>query len=263
MDFILDFDLLINGGLSFFDMIKPPIDISTNGHLIDWLFNYVTIMVTFFFILVCIGLFGFSYFYSAKRHPKPYYTYGNKKRHVQVALVIGIAVFVLVDMTIARTSNNDLLNVFFKFPKGEEVIRVEIMAQQWMWKIRYAGKDGIFNTEDDVITTNDLRLPINKKVVVQLTSKDVIHSFFLPNVRLKTDAIPGRITRLWFELTTPGDYEIACAEMCGTHHYLMRGEMKVYSEEDFDEWLETAQELASYENDPTDLDRFWGWKWEE
>jgi cytochrome c oxidase subunit 2 len=249
--------------MSFWERIKPPVDISTNGHLIDWLFNYTTIMITFFFILVCAGLFGFSWLYSAKRNKKAYYTYGNKKIHVMVATLIGALVFFAVDMNITRIANNDFTKVFMNFPKGDDVIKIEIMAQQWMWNIRYAGKDGKFNTDDDILTTNDLRLPVGKKVVVQLISKDVIHSFFLPNIRRKVDAMPGRISRLWFELTKTGEYEIACAEMCGTHHYLMKGKLIVYSQEQYEQWLSSAHSIALAENDNQDADRYWGWQWQE
>jgi len=249
--------------MSFWERIRPPVDISENGHLVDYLFNYITIMITIFFVLVCIGLFGFSWLYSAKKNKKAEYTYGNKKIHTAIALTIGIAVFFVIDMNITRISNDDFTKVFVNYPKGKDVVRIQIMAQQWMWNIRYAGEDNVFNTEDDIVTNNDLRLPINKKIVVQLISKDVIHSFFLPNVRRKVDAMPGRISRIWFKLKKTGIYEIVCAEMCGTHHYLMKGKMTVYSEVDFNNWQKTAQKIAKSENDPEDASRFWGWKWEE
>ena len=161
----------------------PPVDISVNGHLIDSLFMYTTWFNVFFFALVCIGLFGFSYLYRAKKHPKPYYTYGNKKTHILVATFIGLFVFLAVDMNITRMSNNDYLGVFINWPndKKEDVLKVEVLAQQWAWNFRYAGKDGVFNTEDDVVSLNDLRLPTGKKIVFQLQSKDVIHSFFIAN----------------------------------------------------------------------------------
>ena len=69
------------------------------------------------------------------------------------------------------------------------------MAQQWAWTFRYAGDDKVFNTDDDIITVNDLRLPIDRKVVLQFASKDVIHAFYVPNVRRKVDAMPGRVSR--------------------------------------------------------------------
>lgn len=249
---------------SFWDGFKMPESIEENAHLIDWLFNYTTAMITFFFILVVIGLLGFSYFYHHKRHPQPYYTYGNKKVQILFATIIGIAVFFGIDLNIVRISNEDFTKVFINWPddKKEEVLKVEVLAQQWMWKFRLAGKDGIFNTEDDVVTINDLRVPVGKKIYFQVTSKDVIHSFFIPNARRKIDAIPGRITRMWMKFNKEGNWNIACAEMCGTHHYLMKAYLTTYSNEDFNNWLNQAQNYSVAENDRGTEDVFWGWKWD-
>lgn len=249
---------------NWLQLSMPPKDISTNGHLIDSLWNYTTVLCIFYFVLVCIGLFGFSYLYSRKRNKTPYYTYGNKKQHILLTAIIGAAVFLTIDLNITRISNNDLLEQFWKWPdpKTEKVLRVEVMAQQWMWSFRYAGPDGEFNTGDDVITNNDLRVPINTKVLFHLTAKDVIHSFFVPSVRLKVDTIPGRITRVWWEVKEPGEYDIACAEMCGTNHYLMKARLTVYTEEDFARWLGTSEQIAMSTNDPADKNLAWGWSWE-
>ncbi len=253
---------LTNKKYSFSEMISPEVIISENGGLIDWLFNYTTFLNIFFFILLCLGLFGFAFLYSSKRHPKPYYTYGNKKPHIIVVTIIGVAVFLSIDLNIVRMSNNDYLNEFINWPdESEDIVAVEVMAQQWAWHFRYAGADGTFNTDDDVVTLNDLRLPINKKVVFQIISKDVIHSLYFPNTRTKVDAIPGRITRLWYKLNRTGVYDIACAEMCGTFHYRMQAKLTVYTESDYNEWLQEAQEKAENRKDPSNLDLYWGWKW--
>jgi cytochrome c oxidase subunit II len=259
----MDF-LNLSVSTSWWELSKPPIDISTNGHLIDSLFTYTSVLAVFYFILVCIGLFGFSYLYSHKRNKTPYFTYGNKKKHLLVTAFIGAAVFLSVDLNITRLSNNDLLDVFWKWPnpKTEKVLRVEVMAQQWMWSFRYAGPDDQFGTADDIVTNNDLRVPTNTKILFHLTSKDVIHSFFVPNVRLKVDTIPGRITRVWWDANIPGEYDIVCAEMCGTHHYLMKAKLTVYTEEDFKVWQSTSEKIAMNTNNPDDKNLAWGWKWE-
>lgn len=249
--------------LGALEKLNPPIDISNEGHLIDWLFDYTTAMNLFFFTLVCIGLFGFTIIYHKKRHPKPYYTYGNKKPQIMIATLIGIAVFVGIDMNITRMSNNDYIGVFTNWPsEDEDIVRVEVLGQQWAWNFRYAGKDGLFNTDDDVVTLNDLRLPTGKKVVFQILSKDVIHSLYFPNARRKVDAIPGRLTRMWFQLNKTGEYDIACAEMCGTYHYRMQARLTVYSQEEYDNWLDDAQEKALQVNDPENPELFWGWQWQ-
>jgi len=249
--------------MSLWQRMQPPEDISVNGHLIDWLFNYITLMDAFFFFFVCVGIFGFSYLYSAKRNKKIDYTYGNKKKQIIIATGIGLLVFVLIDLTITKIANDEYTGIFINWPKpDEDIVKVQVLAQQWMWNVRYAGKDQIFNTEDDIVTINDLRLPTGKKVLIQVLSKDVIHSFSLPNVRQKVDAIPGRITRMWFQLKKTGNYEIVCAEMCGTAHYKMRGEMTVYTPAEYQSWLNEAHIISLAENDPENAENYWGWKWQ-
>jgi cytochrome c oxidase subunit II len=249
---------------NWFERSMPPQDISTHGHLIDGLWNYTTALCIFYFILVCIGLFGFSFLYSHKRNKTPYYTYGNKKQHIIVTAIIGAAVFLTIDLNITRIASNDLLSTFWNYPdpKTENVLRVEVMAQQWMWSFRYAGPDNEFGTADDVVTNNELHIPKDTKVLFHLTSKDVIHSFWVPNVRLKVDTIPGRITRVWWDANRVGVYDIACAEMCGTHHYRMKAFLHVHEGEDFKTWLASAEEISKMTNDPNDKNLAWGWKWE-
>jgi cytochrome c oxidase subunit 2 len=249
---------------SFWDSFKFPEPIEENVHLIDWLFGYTSFMIIFFFILVVIGLLGFSYLYHHKRHPVPHYTYGTKRIQIITATIIGIAVFFGIDLNIVRISNEDFTKTFLNWPdeKKEDVIKIEVMAQQWMWVFRYAGPDGIFNTEDDIVTINDLRLPVGKKIYFQVTAKDVIHSFYIPNARRKIDAIPGRITRMWMNFNKEGTFNIACAEMCGTHHYKMKAYLTTYSEKDFNNWLKQANAYSLTENDRGTSDIYWGWKWE-
>lgn len=249
--------------MSFWERMQPPVDISSNGHLIHWLFNYTTYVNLFWFALVCIGLFGFSFLYSQRRHKKPLYTHGNEKKHLLITACIGLGVFLSVDLVITKVSTHDIKEVFWKFPENEaDTIKVQVLAQQWAWNFRYAGKDGEFNTADDVVQLNNLVIPVGKKVMVQMTSKDVIHAFYLPNARIKADAIPGRYAKLWFDTKIPGTYEIACAEMCGNHHYLMKAQLTVLSQEDYDRWLEESQQMAIATNDTENMDLRWGWKWE-
>jgi cytochrome c oxidase subunit 2 len=248
--------------MSFWERISPPEDISTHGHLILWLFNYTTYVNLFWFALVCIGLFGFSYVYSQKRHKKAMYTHGNEKKHLLITAAIGLGVFLSVDMVITKVSTHDIKEVFWNFPKdGPDVIQVQVLAQQWAWNFRHAGKDGEFNTGDDVVELNQLVVPVGKKVMMQMTSKDVIHAFYVPNVRLKADVIPGRYSKLWFDTNRPGKYEIACAEMCGNHHYLMKAHLVVLSEQDYARWLGETQDMAIATNDTESADLRWGWAW--
>lgn len=254
--------LRVQDSMSFWERISVPEDISTQGHLITWLLNYTHVVNLMWFTLVCLGLFGFCFFYSQKRNKKPYYTHGNEKRHLILTAAIGISVFVSIDMVITRVSTKDLKEVFWNFPENDpDIVRIQVLAQQWAWNFRYAGKDGEFNTADDIVQLNQMVIPVNKKVVIQMTSKDVIHSLYIPNILLKADAIPGRYAKMWFETTKTGNYEIACAEMCGTHHYLMKAHMTILDQEQFDRWENEAQEMAIATNDAEDADLRWGWPW--
>ena len=151
-------------------------------------------------------------------------------------------------------------------PPKDKSLQVHIVAEQFAWNIHYPGKDGVFgkmdpklitasnplgldpndaNGKDDVITLNQLHIPVDTPVIVNLSSKDVIHSFTLPVMRVKQDVIPGQVIPIWFEAKSTGNFEIACAQLCGLGHYRMRGFFIVDTKENFAKWLgEQAAEKA-------------------
>jgi cytochrome c oxidase subunit 2 len=112
-----------------------------------------------------------------------------------------------------------------------------VTAKQFNWEMLYPGPDGQFGTADDLLLDNELHVPVNKVVRVTLKSKDVIHSFFLPHVRLKQDAVPGREIEAWFEATKLGRYEIPCAELCGFGHSGMKGWLTVHPPDEYQKWV--------------------------
>jgi cytochrome c oxidase subunit 2 len=128
----------------------------------------------------------------------------------------------------------------------------EITARQFQWVIRYPGADGKVNTPDDLVKINDLHLVKSRKsadggeenkntALVYLKSSDVIHSFFLPQMRIKQDAVPGLTIPVWFDCDTAGQYELVCAELCGWGHYKMRGKVTVHeTQEEFQKWLDDS-----------------------
>jgi len=145
-----------------------------------------------------------------------------------------------------------------KIPQGE-AISVQIVAQQFAWNARYAGKDGLFgkqdmqrvsstnvfgvvpedpNGKDDVQVLNEIHVPVNKPVVAYISSKDVIHSFKVIALRVTQDAIPGMRIPTWFKATKEGRYQINCAQLCGNGHSSMaQGFLVVESQEAFDKWV--------------------------
>ena len=154
-------------------------------------------------------------------------------------------------------------------------MRIEINAHQWAWEARYPGPDGKFDTNDDFVTINDVRIPVGVgpdgkpsteddiPVSFQLASTDVIHSFYLPNFRIKQDAVPGMINRMWLVATETGEVDIGCAQHCGVHHYKMKGSLTVMTKEDFDAWSKRMSEQAVLAHDPADDEANWGWDWRE
>jgi len=122
---------------------------------------------------------------------------------------------------------------------------VYVMAKKWMWKFAYPGGPN---------STDVLRVPAGRPVRLLLTSRDVIHSFFVPALRLKQDALPGRYTQTWFEATEPGRYPIFCAEYCGLGHSAMLGELVVMPPAEFDAWIDQqrrSNQAAAQDSEPT------------
>lgn len=148
-------------------------------------------------------------------------------------------------------------------PSQREATVVRVVAQQFAWNVHYPGKDGRFgrtaidlvdpdnplglDREDpagmDDITTDQLVLPVGRPALVMLSSKDVVHSLGLPQMRVKQDAVPGTVQPVWFTPTLTGEWEIACSQLCGLGHYRMKGLYSIKTQADFDAWLE---EEASY-----------------
>lgn len=179
----------------------------------------------------------------------------------EAALLIGLAIPVWAEVKI-------------DFPTDEEnPVRVRVVAEQFAWYFQYPGPDGEFGKiapehldpatnplgldpndpkgQDDV-TAGELHFPVQRPVIAELTSKDVIHSFFIPVLRVKQDVIPGMRIPVWFRAKETGNYEIACSQLCGNNHYSMRALMTIHESEDaFEQWL---VEQAPEEFDEDDLD---------
>ena len=136
------------------------------------------------------------------------------------------------------------------------------MAQQWAWSFRLAGTDGVFGTDDDIVTMHELRLPVGRPARLELKSKDVIHSLYLPQFRLKRDAQPNTTTELLLEPTTEGRYEIACGQHCGVNHYKMRAVLDVVSDADFASYVKRESALAIDRAAARTSDGQWAWRYE-
>jgi cytochrome c oxidase subunit 2 len=242
--------------------IGLPHDASVDGHRIDWLIQVTGIFVILLFVIMCIWMF-----WACTRHNRKHeaeYDHGNSKKSVTVALSLSSVIFLVVDGNLFVNSVRDLGQAFWNFPKAEShprAVRIEVNAHQWAWDARYAGPDGKFNTKDDIVVLNHIRVPVDTPVILQLASTDVIHSFSLPNFRVKQDAVPGMVNWLWFQAKETGDFNIACQQHCGVNHYQMKGTLTVLSREDYDEWARRASQESARAYDPNDTNAHWGWEW--
>jgi cytochrome c oxidase subunit II len=238
-----------------------PLDASLDGFRNDALFHVTALMAMVLFVVVSGILLWSIVMHREGRHAARY-EHGIGRRHLAFTAVITAVIFFGVDGTLLVDSYLDLDQVIWKFPGADaHPLEIEVWAQQWAWNVRYAGPDGRFGTPDDVVTLDELHVPVGRPVVVHLKSKDVVHSFYLPNFRVKQDVLPGAETRVWFAARRPGRYELGCAQLCGASHYLMRGAVTVESAAAFDGWMRAAAEVATRAYDEDDLDAHWGWPW--
>ena len=244
------------------DWTDRPKDISLDGPRVDSLFDSTAILVTICFVIMVGIMAAAVMFHRGKKGERAQYDLGIGKRNIMVAAAISASIFIIVDGNLLVNSYIDANDAFWNFPKGEKVLRVEVMAQQWAWNFRYAGEDKKFNTPDDIITLNELHIPTDTPVYFNLRSKDVIHSFFLPNFRYKQDAIPGETTHMWVQAKEGGTFEIVCAELCGWAHYKMKGTIHVHDKAGYEEWRSRAAEYAERSFDKDDKEAHWGWTWE-
>jgi cytochrome c oxidase subunit 2 len=238
-----------------------PLDASFDGFRNDALFNTTILMTSVLFVIVT-GLLVWAVVMHREGRQTARYEHGIGRRHLAFTLVITAVIFFGVDGTLLLDSYFDLDRTLWHFPTtADHPVEIEVWAQQWSWNVRYAGADGKFGTADDIVTLDDMHVPIGRPVVVHLKSKDVVHSFYLPNFRVKQDVVPGAETRLWFAAKHPGRYEIACAQHCGVNHYKMRGLVTVESAAAFEAWVGAMSADAIKKYDEDDTDAHWGWPW--
>ena len=169
----------------------------------------------------------------------------------------GLTIFTTLGVCALLAPGLIVWNKYVNVP--EEAIEIEVMAQQWYWNFRLPGEDGILgltdfknidedntfglnlddpNSLDDIlIEGDDLHILKDQSIKVSLRSIDVLHNFYIPQFRAKMDMVPGMITYYWFTPIRSGEFEILCAEYCGTSHYAMRGWVSVDEETDYQKWL--------------------------
>jgi cytochrome c oxidase subunit 2 len=241
--------------------LSLPPDASGQGHHVDDVFRYLTATTG-----LCFAILAGIFLTAIVLHRGPgrlaRYTHGSGRKDRLLALLAGGVVLFGIDAVVVVRSAGALRTGFWSYPdRDASVVRVEVTAQQWAWNFRYPGDDGVFNTADDIVTLNDLRIPVGRPLSLQLTSKDVVHAMYLPNFRTKIDVIPGSVTRLWLDPRQVGTFEIGCAQHCGAWHYKMRGELTVLDADGYARWLARAKADADLRFDAADKEAHDGWPW--
>jgi len=203
------------------------------------------------FVAVCLFMAYCVWAYRYRPDRKAEYKPEDKKLEFRLTWLTALGVAALLAPGLV------VWNKFITVP--ENAMKIEVVAYQWGWNYRLPGVDGVLgktsvglisdenpygldisdpNSKDDIIVMDsDLHLEINQPVKVELRSLDVLHNFYIPQFRAKMDMLPGIISYYWFTPEKKGDYEILCAEYCGTGHYAMRGRVLVDEEKDYSNWL--------------------------
>jgi len=239
-------------------LLGLPVAASTHAAELD----QMTVLVHWLMLIMFVGwgvFFVFVLFrFRSSAHPKASYTgaKGKISKGTEVAVAI-VEVLLLVFYAIPAWAKR-----VKAFPAENEAVVVRVVGEQFAWNVQYPGPDGKFGrtdiklvgadnplgldrtdpaAKDDITTINQLNLPVDRPVLVHLSTKDVIHSFGLFEMRVKQDAIPGMTIPVWFIPNRVGEYEITCSQLCGLGHFRMRGFLNIQSDADYRKWFDDQE----------------------
>jgi len=239
-------------------LLGMPVQASTHAAELD----QMSVLVHWLMLIMFVGWGVFFIFvlfrFRTSANPKASYTgaKGKISKGTEVAVAV-VEVILLVFYAIPAWAKR-----VKAFPSESEAVVVRVIGEQFAWNIHYPGPDGRFGrtdinlvsadnpigidrrdpaAKDDITTINQLNLPVDRPVLVHLSSKDVIHSFGLFEMRVKQDAIPGMTIPVWFIPNRIGEYEITCSQLCGLGHFRMRGFITIQSDADYKKWFDDQE----------------------
>jgi cytochrome c oxidase subunit 2 len=244
---------------SLWQYLYPPPNASAQGKAIDELIWYIHLLMLVLFVGWTAYFLYTLHRFRKSRSPKADHV--GARSHFSSYAEVGVAaveVLLLLGFAVPLWAKAvDQFPVITGDPKTDPIV-VQIMGQQFAWNAHYPGPDGKWgkqdlkaaqsgnpfglvaddpDAKDDVTCLREpFQLPVNRDVICQISSMDVIHSFKLPEMRVTQDAIPGMTIPMHFTPTVKGDYMIICAQLCGNLHSTMKGEFKVVSPEEFEVW---------------------------
>ena len=236
----------------------PP-NFTTGGAQIDAVLNFIFWLT--FVVFIAVQAVFIVYLVKYRRRPghRAYYCHGNN-----LLEIVWTSIPVLIFLGLAIYSNRLWAELHSDPPA--DALQVNVSAFQFGWDFRYPGADGKLGTVEvekisnenkfgvvetdeagkDDFTSTELVIPFGKPINILLNSRDVIHSFYVPFFRLYQDAVPGRtISWVWFKVERPGNFELACSQLCGTGHYNMKAPIRVVSQEEYDKWYAGKVQAAA------------------
>lgn len=249
------------------EFLGLPPNASEHGLQIDHIIEFSH----WFMAALFVGWFSFFIFvlirFHKSRHPRADHegVRSGISTHLEFSVVLIEAVLLLgfaIPLWAKRVN---------EFPQSKDAILIHVVGQQFNWTFHLPGPDGQFGRrdinlvtnsnplgldpndpagKDDLVVLGELHVPVDRPVIIELSSKDVIHNFCLPHMRIAADAIPGSQIPMWFKPVKTGSYEVVCGQLCGLGHYGMKGTLVVDSPADYQAWLKERAELAGTQNAP-------------
>jgi len=239
-----------------------PVDLSKYGYKIDDLINVIHV----FMLILFVGWGIFFVYCLVKFRARPGHKANPELIHAKGSKYAEIGVAIFEAVLLLGFSMPVWAAYKHLPPKKEDAQQIHVVAQQFAWNFHYPGPDGIFGKTDqkyideaanpvgldpndphaldDIVDVNNLHVIRGKPVILRLTSKDVIHSFWIPVMRVKQDVIPGTVFPIWFEPAenaTLGEFDITCAQLCGNNHFKMRGACIIDTPESYQKWLDSKK----------------------
>lgn len=231
-----------------------PINVSAHGATVDQLIN----ILHWFMGTLFIGWGIFLVYCLIRFRARPGYKPLTGIMNFKMLKYFVLAVLLFEESLVFFFAYPIWAKVKNEFPAEQDSVIIRVVAEQFAWNFHYPGRDGKFgktrmglidginplgldrddpDAKDDITTVNILHIPVNKPVIAHLSSKDMIHSFSIPVMRVKQDIVPGMTVPIWFEANQTGEFEVACAQLCGIGHYTMRASLKIDTAEEFNRWL--------------------------
>jgi cytochrome c oxidase subunit 2 len=209
-----------------------PVAASAQAGPIDWMWNLELIAMSFLFALIVVPMFYSLVVFRRRKGDTADAQHIEGNTTLEITWTVLPLVAVLAFAYIGAENLSDTLRA------DPDAMVVKVTGRQWFWTFEYPPIDGIS------VASDELHLPAGKQVLLQMTSTDVIHSFWVPEFRVKQDLVPGRITELHITPTLEGNYKVRCAELCGTAHYSMEKPVVITSQGDYEAWMSAQIEIA-------------------